>query len=66
MIMKEAIRHKKNNPIDAMWDEINRTYYDYKDCKEHNNIIIADVLDVIESVVLFRLSNYFLKVSNQL
>ena len=64
MIMKEAIRHKKNNPVDAMWDEINRTYYDYKDCKEHNNIIIADVLDVIESVVLFRLSNYFLKVSN--
>ncbi|MCF0134179.1 MAG: DEAD/DEAH box helicase [Blautia sp.] len=64
MIMKEAIRHKKNNPVDAMWDEINRTYYDYKDCKEHNNIIIADVLDVIEKVVLFKISNYFLKVSN--
>lgn len=64
MIMKEAIRHKKNNPIDAMWDEINREYYDYKDCKEHNNIIIADVLDVIESMILFKISNYFLKVSN--
>lgn len=64
MIMKEAIRHKKNNPKDAMWDEINREYYDYKDCKEHNNIIIADVLDVIESIILFKLSNYFLKVSN--
>lgn len=64
MIMKEAIRHKKNNPKDAMWDEINREYYDYKDCKEHNNIIIADVLDVIESMILFKISNYFLKVSN--
>ncbi len=64
MIMKEAIRHKKNNPKDAMWDEINREYYDYKDCKEHNNIIIADVLDVIESIILFKISNYFLKVSN--
>lgn len=64
MIMKEAIRHKKNNPKDAMWDEINREYYDYRDCKEHNNIIIADVLDVIESMILFKISNYFLKVSN--
>ncbi len=64
MIMKEAIRHKKNNPKDTMWDEINREYYDYKDCKEHNNIIIDDVLDVIESIILFKVSNYFLKVSN--
>ena len=33
--------------------------------QEHKNIIIADTLEAIEDVLLFRLSNYFLKFSEE-
>ena len=38
-------------------------YYDYQDTKEHKNIVISDVLGVIDRIILFKFSNYFLKVS---
>ena len=33
--------------------------------QKHKNIIIADTLEAIEDVLLFRLSNYFLKFSEE-
>lgn len=35
-----------------------------KEGSGHNNIIISEVLSVIDKIILFKLSNYFLKISN--
>lgn len=61
-IISEAIRFKKNNPREAMLIEGKKV--DYKEGSEHNNIIISEVLSVIDKIILFKLSNYFLKTSN--
>ena len=61
-IIAGAIRHKKNNPHEAMY--IDGKKVDYKEGSEHNNIIISEVLSVIDKIILFKLSNYFLKISN--
>lgn len=61
-IIAEAIMYKKNNPVEAMF--IDGKKVDYKEGSEHNNIIISEVLSVIDKIVLFKLSNYFLKISN--
>lgn len=60
-IIYQAIRNKAQNPVDAMY--IDRQYCDYNGSVEHKNIIISEVLDVIDEIILFKLSNYFLKVS---
>lgn len=60
-IMNQALQHKRNYPKNALY--IDRNYIDYNDSREHRNYVISDVLSVIEDVILFRLSNYFLKVS---
>jgi helicase conserved C-domain protein len=61
-IISEVIRYKKNNPHEAMF--IDGKKVDYKEGAEHNNIIISEVLSVIDKIILFKLSNYFLKISN--
>ena len=61
-IISEAIRFKKNNSREAMF--IDGKKVDYKECSEHNNIIISEVLSVIDKIILFKLLNYFLKISN--
>lgn len=61
-IISEAIRFKKNNQHEAMF--IDGKKVDYKEGAEHNNIIISEVLSVIDKIILFKLSNYFLKISN--
>lgn len=33
--------------------------------KEHRNVVFADTLEVIENVILFGISNYFLRFSNE-
>ena len=43
---------------------IDRKKMDYKEGSEHNNIIISEVLSVIDKIILFKLSNYFFKISN--
>jgi superfamily II DNA/RNA helicase len=60
-IIYQAIRNKEQNPANAMY--IDRQYCDYTGSVEHKNIIISEVLDVIDEIILFKLSNYFLKVS---
>ena len=37
----------------------------YNDSREHRNVVIADTLEVIENVILFSISNYFLRFSNE-
>lgn len=61
-IISEAIKYKKNNPHEAMF--IDEKKVDYIEGAEHNNIIISEVLSVIDKIILFKLSNYFLKISN--
>lgn len=61
-IISEAIRHKASKPYRAMF--IDGEYVDYREGPIHNNIIISDVLSVIDKIILFKLSNYFLKISN--
>ena len=60
-IMFQAIAHKKQNPVDALF--IENQFVDYNDSKEHRNIVISDVLSVIDKIILFKFSNYFLKVA---
>jgi hypothetical protein len=37
----------------------------YDDSLEHRNVVIADTLEVIENIILFSISNYFLRFSNE-
>lgn len=60
-IMYQAIKNKEDYPKGAMY--IDREYVDYDYSRNHKNIVISDVLSVIDEVILFKLSNYFLKVS---
>ncbi|WP_368488086.1 DEAD/DEAH box helicase [Clostridium sp. BJN0013] len=60
-IMFQAISYKQRNPENALY--IDNNYVDYNDTREHRNIVISDVLSVIDKVILFKISNYFLKVS---
>jgi hypothetical protein len=60
-IMEAAIRHKQKNPYHALW--YNFKYLDYDDSYEHRNIVIAQTLEAIERIILFSVSNYFLKFS---
>lgn len=64
-IMNEALKYHKDNPS-PFW--INRyeppiVYNPYS--KEHQNIVFADTLEVIEDIILFSISNYFLRFSNE-
>lgn len=60
-IMYQAIKNKEDYPKGTMY--IDREYVDYDYSRNHKNIVISDVLSVIDEVILFKLSNYFLKVS---
>ncbi len=64
-IMSRALDYKKDHPY-PFW--INRhdqpITYDYLSV-EHHNIVFADTLEVIENIVLFSISNYFLRFSNE-
>ncbi|WP_207856971.1 DEAD/DEAH box helicase [Lucifera butyrica] len=61
LIMKAAIDYKNANPSSGV--EINGALVNYNDSTEHKNIVISATLNAIEDVILFRISNYFLKFS---
>lgn len=61
--MKDAIQHKVDNPQSGV--EIDGTIVDYIDSIKHRNIVISDTLNAIEDVILFRISNYFLRFSSE-
>jgi hypothetical protein len=63
-IMKAALRHHKENPEDFWINRYTRGIYDDTNIV-HRNIVFADTLEVIENVILFSISNYFLRFSNE-
>ena len=64
-IMDRALNYHKDNPY-PFW--VNRydppTTYNPQSL-DHHNIVFADTLEVIENIVLFSISNYFLRFSNE-
>lgn len=64
-IMKRAIEYHKNYP-DNFRVSAYQPLTTYNDrTKEHRNVVFADTLEVIENVILFDISNYFLRFSNE-
>ncbi len=60
--MKKAVEHMKEHP-DKFWlNDYTPSYF--IDDAEHRNVVYADTLEVIENVILFSISNYFLRFSN--
>lgn len=62
-IMKKAIEYRQEHPVNFWINNHEKTYYN--DTREHRNIVIADTLEVIENIILFSISNYFLRFSNE-
>lgn len=64
-IMKKAIEYRRNHP-DNFYISAYQPPTTYNDrSKEHRNIVFAETLEVIENVILFSISNYFLRFSNE-
>jgi len=61
-IMRKAIEYMKNNPKKFWLNDYTPDVYN--DSPEHRNVVFADTLEVIENVILFSISNYFLRFSN--
>jgi hypothetical protein len=59
-IMIHALDYRSKHP-DSFWVNFNKVFY--MDSLEHRNIVIAQTLEAIERVILFSVSNYFLKFS---
>jgi len=62
-IIKEALEFKRQNPETCVWDNWKPVRYD--DSLRHRNLVISDTLQVIENVILFSISNYFLRFSSE-
>ena len=64
-IMKKAIEYRRDHPDNFRVSSYQplTTYNDKS--KEHRNVVFADTLEVIENIVLFSISNYFLRFSNE-
>ena len=62
-IMEQSLDYKRQNRGSVVM--INFKPVAYNDSLEHRNIVISDTLQVIESVVLFSISNYFLRFSTE-
>ena len=63
IIMENAIKYKQNNPSSGV--EVDGRIVEYDDSVFHKNMVIASTLNAIEDVILFRLSNYFLRFSTE-
>ena len=61
-IMRQAIQHMADNPETFWLNDYTPSYFDGS--PEHKNIVFADTLEVIENIILFSISNYFLRFSN--
>lgn len=62
-IMKKAIEYRADHPDNFWLNNHEKSYYNGS--LEHRNIVIADTLEVIENIILFSISNYFLRFSNE-
>ena len=64
-IMQRAIDYHKQHP-ENFWVSAYQPPTIYNDnSKEHRNVVLADTLEAIENIVLFSISNYFLRFSNE-
>lgn len=61
-IIQRSLDFRKENPH-SFWYNFKQTTY--KDNLPHRNSVISDTLEVIENVILFSISNYFLRFSNE-
>ena len=61
----KALAEERNTPeLMAAFGESVYTPAFYEDTAEHRNVVFADTLEVIENIILFSISNYFLRFSN--
>lgn len=63
-IMRAALKHHRDKPDDFWINRYTKGVYDDTSLI-HRNIVFADTLEVIENIVLFSISNYFLRFSNE-
>ena len=63
-IMRAALKHHREKPDDFWINRYTKGVYDDTSLI-HRNIVFADTLEVIENVILFSISNYFLRFSNE-
>lgn len=63
-IMRRAVEYQERNPEKFWVNRYTKMYYN-KDSLEHRNIVFANTLEVIENIILFSISNYFLRFSNE-
>lgn len=61
-IMRRAVEYMNNHPEKFWLNDYTPAYFD--NSPEHKNVVFADTLEVIENVILFSISNYFLRFSN--
>lgn len=65
-IIYHALKYKEKNPNTGVWVGNMKMADVYnKNSKSHKNYIIAETLGVIENVLLFSISNYFRKFSQE-
>ena len=62
-IMEQTLNYKRAYPQSGV--NVNRKRVDYNDSRLHRNIVISDTLKAIEDVILFSISNYFLRFSTE-
>lgn len=62
-IMKKAIEYRETHPDNFWINKFEKTRY--ASTAEHKNVVFADTLEVIENTILFSISNYFLRFSNE-
>lgn len=62
-MISNAIRHATDNPNATV--KIGGKYIPFQPIPEHINALIAGILEDIENVIVFRLSNYFLRFSQE-
>lgn len=62
-IMEQSLEYKRQNRGSRVM--INFKSVTYNDSLEHRNIVISDTLQAIENVILFSISNYFLRFSTE-
>lgn len=63
-IIESTIQYLRDNNKDIRLPDNSYVRFDFYN-KEHKNIIIGETLDDIENVILFKISNYFLKFSTE-
>lgn len=62
-IMNKAIQYKQEHPKSSI--QIKGKLVNYDGTDDHKNIVIAETLKVIENTILFSISNYFLRFSEE-